>query len=644
MVPTELCENICDNLECDKHTYNEIKSINQVTKNNINNVIPKIINLSSYDLTNAEITVLSKGLKFCPTPMKKDLLNLEIEIKEFIRKIELITEFSENNENSDTDCLVQRKGNYIPKDTNDPLLISIKTQIKSLAENLGSIDTPTTHNNITHEERDAIYKLRDNEDIIIKSADKGGSIIIMDRQYYINKVNECLNNSEVYSKLTKNPDTKIFHSIKNLANKYKDCFDKKKKEIQYISNFDFKTANFYGLPKIHKSKVIQTEMEKCNNIYVKITENLDLPFRFITGGPICPTSRLSELLDILLKPYYCKIKSYIRDSTDLLNKLPKFTGEEINDIIIITCDIKDMYSNITLNLGIKAIRYWISKYPELLHKRYNIDFVIEALEFVLKNATFQFNDEYYTLIKGTVTGTKVAPTYANLTMAFLEIEFYRKVKEKFGENIHNYVFNQWKRFLDDGLMIWKKSFGNFEDFILILNNLDSNIEFTYDSSDYGLSYLNLFIYIESNKLLTDVYYKPTDSHDYLPFSSCHPRHTKNNIPENLARIICTIVDDQDRKQYRLTELKSWLKRSGYPIKLINNAFYKVSKIDKMTLRTKALLKDQKLLVFVQTHNPKNPQIFGNLLESFNFLIASKKFANIFKDLKFIKSERQPRNL
>ena len=67
-------------------------------------------------------------------------------------------------------------------------------------------------------------------------------------------------------------------------------------------------------------------------------------------------------------------------------------------------------------------------------------------------------------------------------------------------------------------------------------------------------------------------------------------------------------------------------------------------MDQLELRNKVVKKSEQLLVFVQTHNPKNPHIFSKLLDSFNFLISSPKFASIFKDFKLIKSERQPPNL
>ena len=87
----------------------------------------------------------------------------------------------------------------------------------------------------------------------------------------------------------------------------------------------------------------------------------------------------------------------------------------------------------------------------------------------------------------------------------------------------------------------------------------------HEISEEKVSFLNITIYKKDDKIETDVFYKKTDNHDYLPFNSCHPRHTKDNIPYILARIVCTIVSDPVIKQRRLVELSNWLENSGYPI-------------------------------------------------------------------------------
>lgn len=50
-------------------------------------VDPKVINLSSRSLNEAEINLLSKGLKFTPTPNESNPQDLTTDIKEYTRKI-----------------------------------------------------------------------------------------------------------------------------------------------------------------------------------------------------------------------------------------------------------------------------------------------------------------------------------------------------------------------------------------------------------------------------------------------------------------------------------------------------------------------------------------------------------------------------
>ena len=57
-----------------------------------------------------------------------------------------------------------------------------------------------------------------------------------------------------------------------------------------------------------------------NNEIIEIFEPNDLKLRPIVRGPKCPTRKLSQLIDILLKPFLKRIKSFIHDSLDFLSK------------------------------------------------------------------------------------------------------------------------------------------------------------------------------------------------------------------------------------------------------------------------------------------------------------------------------------
>ena len=304
-----------------------------------------------------------------------------------------------------------------------------------------------------------------------------------------------------------------------------------------------------------------------------------------------------------------------------------------------------MYPNIELPIGLESTSFFIDLRPDLLNGRITKDCILKGLARVMSCSTFQFNDRCYSMKTGTATGTTVAPTYANLVMAFLEIKLYAKVLQVFGEEAHKYVVKNWLRFLDDGIILWKKSFGNFSLFMEILNSLHPSIKFTRESNDQKASFLNVTLYKENNSLKTDIFYKKTDSHDYLPFGSCHPRHTKQNIPYTLARLVCTIVTDPLRKLYRLEELKSWLLDSGYEEDIIDSKFDMLKNINQNTLRTKVSREsDKPPLIFVQTRNSANPHVFHRLQKFVDYLKTDERLAGILSNVKLIKSERQPKNL
>ena len=620
-----------------------------VLSSTIENIVPKVLNFSDYNPTEDELSILKRGFKFCITPNKPDFMDLEIDINEFIRKIELTCFFNSVNHETgefNEECLVKKKSDFIPPQSKDSVLYNMVKHIKLYAEKLTDLPLPKVYSNVTLGERNAVYSLKNNHDIVITSVDKGCSIVIMNRSDYVQCINTILQDTSTYRKLPANVDSKIFKKVKDFTTQFSHCFDKNGKEIEYLTDFDFRTANFYGLIKIHKSKSLINEIKNNpNDSYLKTSYPLDCPIRCITAGVDSPISKLSEILDLILKGLCKKIPSHVRDYVDFLVKMQDSTPDNLDDITFVVCDIVSMYPNINVDLGLRAIRYWLNLFPEEVNSRFDENTILTALELVLTNSTFQFNGDYFSIVKGTATGTTVAPTYATLTIAFLEVELYSRIRILYGDAICKYFIDNWKRFLDDCFILWKKSFGDFQNILNILNNLDPSINFTCEQSDTGLSFLNLYMYKDNGSIKSDIFYKDTDSHDYLPFNSCHPRHIKTNIPGNLARMICTIVQDPDRKEHRLQELKKWLRNAGYPKGLVNNQIKKFKYKDIDFLRNKVVYeKSDNLLVYVQNHNPKNPHVYNYLRNAFISLTSINKYSEIFKNTRLIKSVRQPPNL
>ena len=140
----------------------------------------------------------------------------------------------------------------------------------------------------------------------------------------------------------------------------------------------------------------------------------------------------------------------------------------------------------------------------------------------------------------------------------------------------------------------------------------------------------------SGNLQTNLYCKPTDSHNYLLYSSEHPQHVLKGIPYSQflrLRRICSIQSEFLENCFMLS---SHFIQRGYPKNLVLNALDRASKLDRDEILNKDFLKkslednplkttignkpdntdrpmgatqtDTKRFYCITTHNPLNPQI------------------------------------
>ena len=98
--------------------------------------------------------------------------------------------------------------------------------------------------------------------------------------------------------------------------------------------------------------------------------------------------------------------------------------------------------------GLGTVGYFLLKYKEDIHRRFNKPFILESIDFILKNTCFCDN-EYFLQLQGTAMGTMFAPTYANLCMGYHEIKFYDLIELNYNLDIRQYFAESWKRFLGD---------------------------------------------------------------------------------------------------------------------------------------------------------------------------------------------------
>ena len=227
-------------------------------------------------------------------------------------------------------------------------------------------------------------------------------------------------------------------------------------------------------------------------------------------------------------------------------------------------------------------------------------------------------------------GTKFAPAYATLVLAYLEEKMYKKSETEFSQNFRLYLEENFKRFLDDCFLIFNQPEKDLEKFHHLLNSLHPSIRYTIDKSRKQISFLDTLIINNNGKIETDIYYKPTDSKQYLLYTSCHPKHTRNSIPYNLARRLRLIISEENTLIKRLEELREFLLKQKYPPALINDSIAKIKSINRPDI--------------VTTFNPHNPEIFPEICNNKSILTRDSRLKYIFKNKTFLKSKRQPPSL
>ena len=155
-------------------------------------VSDNVVNLSSKNLSAAEISLLSKGLKFVPTPTHVDRAVLKAELETFGRRLRLKWHFR-NSESTTAINPFRRKSTFNPKGADT----AIEMYLSCLEEEILNLDTNLKYSNLSREERSALQDLRNDSSIIIKEADKGSAVVVWDRLDYISEAERQLRDGEV---------------------------------------------------------------------------------------------------------------------------------------------------------------------------------------------------------------------------------------------------------------------------------------------------------------------------------------------------------------------------------------------------------------------------------------------------------------
>ena len=139
-----------------------------------------------------------------------------------------------------------------------------------------------------------------------------------------------------------------------------------------------------------------------------------------------PTERISEFLDLHLKPIMRDGNSYIRDSSHFLEKIKSIRSIPDNAMLV-TADVVGLYPSIPHSSGLNSLRKALEK---RLNKQIPTNDLVKMAKFVLSNNYFEFSEKVFQQISGMPIGTKFAPPYACIYMDEVETEFLQTQRFK----------------------------------------------------------------------------------------------------------------------------------------------------------------------------------------------------------------------
>jgi len=523
-------------------------------------VSPFTINLSHFVLNNAEISLLDKGLTFIPTLSRIPIDRISSCVYRNVRGLQLRDFFQNNDSDYDPNAFTNRfreRSTWVPP----PNKLTAETnlavnRIHNFAANIyckGRTPYNVPHirptirlrnfkHNLTPDETRAIKDLKNNPNLVIKGADKGGAVVIMDRALYEAEGLRQLSNPKYYREIYYPLARDVCVEINNILGELRAMRIIDDGQLKFLTpSVPDKCRAFYLLPKVHKPR-----------------HKWPHPFmpegRPIVADSGSETERVAQFIDYFLQPLACTHPAYVKDTYHFIKRV---RGQIIpQNAFLVTGDVTALYTNMDIDLTISTIRDIFAEFPDLRRPDAQL---LRLLELTLRNNDFEFAGRIFLQICGTAMGKRYAPSLANI--------FLRKFDHK---AVSGFLIKPllYLRFLDDIHFVWTGTRQQLAEYELYLNNLIPGIKVTLTAHSEIIEFLDVLIYKiphgpDTAILQTRVFFKPTDTHQLLHGSSYHPKHTTKGILKSqilrFKRISSCWGDFHDA----CTELFNVLRHRGY---------------------------------------------------------------------------------
>ena len=357
-------------------------------------VSANVVNLSRRSLSEEEIILLSQGLKFSPVPTDIDVARLRQDIEDFKRRIRIRWFFKDRTNDATAINKFKLKSSW-NRPKGGPLLESYLSLVEKRVLSVSA--EGKSYPNLSHSELSALKFLKSDVGLVIREADMGSALVLLDRGEYVTEAVLELDDRQVYEEVEVDPTVELGKTILDRLKELREEDLGLEEVMGYLEVNDSRLSRFYLLPKIHKvlnSVMGRPVISNCGSI----------------------TEHISGYLDHHFNPLISFTRSYVQDTNHFLSKLGKL-GSIPDWACLCIVDVIGRYLSMPHGEGLEAIR-------EALGRRVNPTVAtatcIGLASLVLENNYFEFNNKIYRQELRSTIGTNFAPAYANLFMSVLD--------------------------------------------------------------------------------------------------------------------------------------------------------------------------------------------------------------------------------
>lgn len=536
--------------------YPWVRSLNKVLKGKI------IINQSDKILSDTQTEILSLGLNFIfATNDKKERSKLNNDMEEWMRKIDVAIHFNGRQTNHTKGWLQKDlKTNWQPP----PMAWRFDRELEKLSKEIiqESKEEPDNTPQVIIEE---LYNLANDKEIHILPADKGRNTVIWNAKDYDIEAQRQLQDRTTYEELTKDEYEKQLEAVAEKCDglterlfKNKNISSNERQENRKIKPMG---SRIYFLPKPHKG------LNKTTGTFYG---------RPVVATHSAKTHILDKYITALTAPLLQRIPGSLRDTGDVLEKLPK-KGTALTRIA--TADVIGLYPNIPWREGVLVAknfyttsRRWLIDYARTNNLKAPPDTEVfgEILELILFNSYINFkNKRFFKQTQGTAMGMCISVYFANAYMYDITKEYVHRPPKG---------ISMFLRYIDDLLIITEGiSKENLDNFFTKISN--QHIKYTVEKPAREQPFLDLMIEIdqETNNFETKTYWKDTASGSFLHPKSNHPKHTIKSIPHSQFLRLSRNASTIERYYEGAVRLRKEFKRLTYPTKWVTKAMNEAAK-------------------------------------------------------------------